>query len=262
MRYCLVILKNNHIYEIHNYSQFWHSNNLNEKNLKDIVNFTHEFVSEEELLNYLIYLNLIPKSYQNGTLGICYYKNKTAQPKLLPYGLSYSLDKEFYNPQTLLYYYIFHLTNEEFMTEFLEKYYLYLKNVPIFQNSLDFLYYNYQNFKSNYLLRNEGAIEMEYFIANYSRKKSNPLEQDFTRLRDLAMFAINFQRNFKQNKEITRKEDSSLLQLELQHYETLLNNPDRSWEEYQIYQKKIAELQTLIAEEEKENLKISRRLKK
>ena len=79
MKYSLVVYLKNKSHIISGYSKIPGFEHLDETKLKDIVSFTNEFETEQELICYLIETNLLPKEFFTGTIGINYYKSKTSK---------------------------------------------------------------------------------------------------------------------------------------------------------------------------------------
>ena len=259
MRYSLVVNYKGKSFEINNYAKALGFDDVNESKLKDIVELTNEFDNERDLIDLLIYLKILPKDFSNGKIGINYYKSKTAEPKLLQYGLSFKEDKKFFDTIFLKYYFCEKLTNDDFMKLFLNKYFLHLKDVFVFAYDLDHIRFSYEYYKQYQTLPKDAEESMTRFVEVYCRKKSKDgyYKADFTRIRDLAMFAINYERQFvrkPKTKTGTTLEDLEMLK---NHYEVLLQNDTLSDEERNMYIIAIKNIQNKL---ELDNIHLSRRM--
>ena len=80
---------------------------------------------------------------------------------------------------------------------------------------------------------------MAWFITLYSKKKNrnNDEEIDYTKLRDLAMFVANYEKNHTRNKKL--KFAPKLIQEEINHYAKMLESNDLTTEERDAYEKRI-----------------------
>ena len=226
MKYSLVVYLKNDCYEITGYSKIPGFEHINEEKLKDIVEFTNEFEHEQELICYLIDEGLLPKKFFKGTLGIQYQKRKNTSPKMLQYGISFKEDKKFYDTIFLKYYYKEKLTNPDFMKLFIEKYYTYLREIPIFRAEMGHIRYGYEFYLRNKYLPDGCERDMATFVEIYCRKKSKDgyYKADFTRIRDLAMFAINYERTYEvEVKKTTEKVFKVKAQNENQALEVITN---------------------------------------
>ena len=237
MKYGLVVYLKNECYKIEGISKIPGFEYINESKLKDIVEFTNEFENEQELICYLIDEGLLPKKFFKGSLGINFYKGKNNPPKTLQYGVSFKEDKKFFDTIFLKYYFREKLTNPTFMKAFVDKYYTYLRETPIFREEMGHIRYGYEFYlRNNYLP--EGTEQfMATFIEIYCRKKSKDgyYKADFTRIRDLAMFAINYERTYE--REMIERPNNTVEDLELMidHYYTLMRNDMLSEEEMEAY---------------------------
>lgn len=244
MKYSLVVYLKNKSHIISGYSKIPGFEHLDETKLKDIVSFTNEFETEQELICYLIETNLLPKEFFTGTIGINYYKSKTAEPKTLQYGVSFKEDKKFFDTIFLQYYFKRNLNNKNFMSAFIHKYYTYLKDVYAFSEELKYLNYSYNCLVKENYVPEEAEEFMAKFITVYCRKKSKDgyYKADFTKIRDLAMFAINYERNFIRvpvERPIRPVED---IELAISHYNELLENSITD-EEIEAYTNKLNKLE-------------------
>ena len=245
MKYSLVVYLKNDCYEITGYSKIPGFEHINEEKLKDIVEFTNEFEHEQELICYLIDEGLLPKKFFKGTLGIQYQKGKNTSPKMLQYGISFKEDKKFYDTIFLKYYYKEKLTNPDFMKLFIEKYYTYLREIPIFREEMGHIRYGYEFYLRNKYLPDGCERDMATFVEIYCRKKSKDgyYKADFTRIRDLAMFAINYERTYE--RELIERPNNTVEELEMMidHYNLLIRNDALSEEEMDAYTDAINKLE-------------------
>lgn len=249
MKYSLVVHLNKECYKIEGISKLPGFEYIDDTKLKDIVTFTNEFEHEQELICFLIDAGLLPKKYFRGTLGINFYKGKNIPPKTLQYGVSFQEDKKFFDTIFLKYYYKDKLTNPDFMKAFMEKYYAYLKDISIFSEEMSSIRYGYEYFLRNHYLPEGIEQDMATFIEIYCRKKSKDgyYKADFTRIRDLAMFAINFERTYE--REVVERPSNSIEDLEMmiEHYHTLMRNDMLSEEEIEAYTNAINRLEKELA---------------
>lgn len=245
MRYGLVVVLGNESYEVKNYSKIPGFEHIKENKLKDIVEFTNNFEHEQELISYLIKEELLPKKYFKGNIMINYYKSKNTPPKVLQYGISFKEDKKFFDTIFLKHYFCNHLTNNAFMISFINKYYKYLKDVGIFSESINYIKYCYEYYKNHEILPPRANEEMHRFIDIYCSKKSKDgfYKADFTRIRDLAMFAINFERD---NIRIPIERPTNTIEeieMLLSHYYELMRNDTLTVEEMDAYENAVNNLE-------------------
>lgn len=248
MRYSLVKYNRQNVEDITGFAKICDIPNLNEESLADIVKFTNTFKDESELWDFLTYSGLIgPQITRDNSLGIAYYAGKNSTPSILPYGLSFREDKKFFNVEFLKSYFTNRVRNVDFMDYFLSKYYDRLKNANLFSYTMQCL----NNAFNHYILHHElpqSTIEkMLNFIEDYTYKKDKNGNKviNFTRVRELAMFAISYERLFIRKREPIIKDNSKDINMEISHYETLLNEDNLSLEERTIYENKIKELQII-----------------
>lgn len=244
MKYSLIVYLDNKSQTVKGFSKIDGFKHLDESKLKDIVSFTNEFNNEQELISYLIEEELIPKDYFNGTLGIKYQKSKNDEGKILQYEVSFKEDKKFFDTIFLQYYFKQNLNNKEFMKAFIEKYYTYLKDVAVFSNELRNINYSYKCLVNNNYIPDGTKDMMGSFITHYCRKKSKEgyYKADFTKIRDLAMFAINYEREYIREPIERPNRSSEDIKLEIEHYATLLQNSILI-EEYEAYQQRLTKLE-------------------
>lgn len=237
MRYSLVIYLNNECFEIKNYSKIPGFEHINETKLKSIVEFTNNFSHEQELICYLIEEELIPQKYFKGTLEINYYKGKNSNPKTLQYGISFKEDKKFFDTIFLKHYYSNKITNLTFMKAFIKKYYTYLKDIKIFSESIGYINFCYEQYKDYDRIPEYAHEYMTKFIDIYCTKKGKDgfYKADFTRIRDLAMFAINYERDHERI-PIERPENTvEEIQIMIDHYKDFFRHGDLTEEELDTY---------------------------
>lgn len=250
MRYSLIVYKDNNTYEIKDYSKYIGFKEIKENTLEGIINFTNIFTSKEDLTDFLIEFSLIPKEYINGTFHIGYRNKKSNTIKLLQYGISFNEDIKFFEPDFLINYFIQNITTLEFMELFFKKYYDYLKNVSAFAEELNFINYAYN------IYLNENQIFLEYqkamrkFVSKYLKTKDSKgnYKYSISKIRDLAMFTINYERTFVRSKNNELNDDNKTLEYlknQLSHYENLVNDEGITIEEYEAY---IYEIEKLKAE--------------
>ena len=222
---------------------------INDKSLKDIVKFTNKFNSERDLKETLLYTGIISKDSLASDFAINFYRGKNHQAQMLPYGISYKKDKKFFDFDYLLSFYLAKQKNSQFMSIFLSKFYQKLKDISIFSD----LYYikDCDDYYDTYgILLPEAADAMTGFLNNYCyrRDKDGIRVIDFSRIRELAMLAINFENNRKKEERetiVTMIED---LKTELFHYKSLLQNSALTYEQTQVYENEVLKLERKISE--------------
>lgn len=249
MRYSLVICNGNNFTEIKNYTDTLGFYDLDETKLSSIVKFTSSFNNENELKETLLLTDLLDRKDILGTLRIAYYRGKNSDGQLLPYGLSYKRDKHYYSTPFLESYFARMLTNYEFMDTFILKYAYHLGTRLYFSEELRYITNSYRNFKEYGFLYEQTDYYMKKFVKKYTTRKNNKTGRyvtDFTRLRELAMFAITFEEVYvRENSTQTEDIEDTILkiELELEHYNTLVMQEDISEEEKDHYQNKIDSLE-------------------
>ena len=245
MRYSLTVYNKSKFHDIKDYTKIPGFEHIEEQKIKGIIDFTNQFDSEYDLLDYLLENELIPEEFSNGTLGIHFYKNKTSEPKLLQYGISFQEDKKYFDTIFLQYYYQRMLQNPQFMEAFIKKYYEYLKNVPIFQEELKYLRYSYNHYVEHGYLPDHSIGCMGTFVTLYCRKKGKDGEYkaDFTKIRDLAMFAIDFERKNNRTEKHSPKFTIRQITNLITHYENILEDGNVTDEQRDVYIEEINKLE-------------------
>lgn len=252
MLYDLVIYRNDCSTDYINIKGF-----LNDSSLQGIVDFTNTFTNRNELLEYLFNIGVITYEYIDGVFKIHSRRGKASEPKLIPYGLSYEIEKKFFSLDYLANYYVEHIDDEDFITSFLQKYYNYLRHNPRVNSELyqiSFCRTYYKQFGYYYDEHHEGNISrkdaMRNFVYKYAQRTSKGQNViNILTLRDLAMFAINYNRDKTQNNpevSMDNKENSHSIKDEIRHYKQLLSELSPFDEAYEIYQNKIEELEQEI----------------
>ena len=244
MKYCLVYYNTENIIEIKNYMN--QENLRDETSLKEITNFTSQFTDEDELFFYLINCGSLPNDLNTATFGIGIKKNKTNEIKILPYGVSYARDQKFFDFKRLSNFFITHISDEDFMNNFFDRYYKNLINVSFFQTSLTIIKNGYNKFCETGLIPANVYPAMSDFLLKYTIKKNanNRKTRDFTRLRDLAMFVINYirEKNLRDKPIISCDEDIDEINILITHYENLLKDEGLEPEVREIYESAIVNL--------------------
>jgi len=250
MKYSLAIHKNGHeTLDIKNYGVLVDSLEYNEEKLEDIITFTNDFENEEALIESLLTFNLIPKEYYNGTIGIRYYKNKDAEPRILKFGVSYKEDAHMFNIDSLIATYNEYLEDNEFMEAFTNQYTYLFKNNRVLSELIANISFIYRK-RNNEGLRGEEydlyRSKMRKFILTYCTHKNRDGQYAPTiaGIRELAMFSINYERKKQKPKENKFKNPNYIRNLKaaLHHYEELLKTEGLENEEYQAYNNKIEKL--------------------
>lgn len=237
MKYCLVVNLNNEYYEIQGFSKIPGFDHLDETKIKDIVSFTNEFETEQEMICYLIETGLLPNKFFKGNLGINYYKSKNAKPKILQHGVSFKEDRKFFDTTFLQYYFAGKLNDLNFMESFITRFYSYLKDVGVFSEDLRFINYSYNCILNNNSVPSYADEAMINFVRIYCRKKGKDgyFKADFTRIRDLAMFAIQYERDFIRV-PIERPEHTvEELETLINHYQRLIDGGNLDEEQIAAY---------------------------
>lgn len=245
MRYSLVVYLNQECFEVKGYSKLPGFEHIKEDKLKGIVEFTNNFEHEQELISYLIEEGIIPQKYFHGNLEINYFKGKNTPPKTLQYGVSFQEDKKFFDTMFLKHYYRHMLTNITFMNAFINKYYQYLRDIRVFSEVIGYINYSYEQYKNYEHLPEYASEYMSKFIDIYCSKKGKDgfYKADFTRIRDLAMFAINYERD---NIRIPIERPTNTvheIEMLLHHYEELSRNDTLTQEEQEAYDNAIHKLE-------------------
>lgn len=245
MKYGLIVQLGKETYEVKGYSKIAGFEHINEEKLKSIVEFTNNFEHEQELISYLIDEGLLPKKFFKGDAHINYYKGKNTQPKTLQYGISFMEDKKYFDTIFLKHYYCNKLNNPRFMKSFLNKYYTYLKDIGVFREQICYINYCYDYYFKNEMLPNGAYDAMTKFIEIYCSKKSKDgfYKADFTRIRDLAMFAINYER---ENIRIPiERPEHTIEEIEpiIGHFNELIQNDTLTEEETEAYENAINKLE-------------------
>lgn len=238
MKYYLIIGNAKNGVKI-DFSKLKEFKSLDSHKLKDIVKFTHSFISEQELILYLKYNGLVDRNFDNITIGI--YKNEKEDEKLekLRYGVSFKNDSMFYDIEQLKHYFIRNLTSTKFMKSFIGKYYAIYEakkgkinnNDPLVM--IPSIYSIYMYYLNNGRILQDGEAIMEEFITRYCH--------DYANLRDLAMFVIDY--NKKRNNIKSNIETIKELKTELLHYKFILENSSITEEQQLAYQNKIKRLE-------------------
>ncbi len=245
MKYSLGIRKKNcKPLEITGFNKLPGFEHLSDTSLEDIVKFTHSFDNEVELAHFLIQNNLMPNIYFSGEFGIDYFKSKKdSEGKTLQYGISFQNDKKFYDTRFLQEYFSYHLKEDEFREKFLQKYYTQLKNVPIFKADLEnikYKYYRKNPYQESYL----NSVYSFIFYYTHTKNKNNEYMPNFTRIRDLAMFAIDYKRRNEFDYPLPDMDIDSLNVMKY-HYEELLQG-ELLEEERLAYEKQLSNIEEQI----------------
>jgi len=253
MKYSLAIYKNHYDYiEINNFSYIAEHEGLEESSLKDIITFTQEFENEKDLIETLIEAQMLPLAYANGTPAILSYKSKDANPKKLPYDVSYNKEKDFFDISYLRAYYMDKFKDIKFIEKFIQRYYDELRPIPVYKMLFvaikDFYVSNTPfydlEFKDQLYLKDS----MDFFVTTYTKKRTgnNIYQPSISKIRELAMFAINFERITTAdyvNEKFDINEYTKNLKILLDHYISLTENPDQSEEVYDYNMNMVTKLQ-------------------
>ena len=231
----------------------------NDSTLQGIINFTTSFENHNALMKTLCEEGYIPLTYINGVFRIHWRRGIKSEAKLMPYGLAYNTESKFFSIPFLINYFVQNMNSIEFMDAFIAKYYNYLKSNPIIiqeLNYINFCHVYYKQFGKHY---NEEHIEsttreraMRSFVEKYTHKINSKKQiiENPRAIRDLAMFAINYERNKNnynpEDATITiddLKSDTPEIKNELRHYRILISTLSTDDEQYSFYESKIKELE-------------------
>lgn len=245
MKYCLSIHKKNLppciITGFNKIAGFEH---LNPTTLPGIVEFTHSFENEIQLIYFLMENNLVSKDYFNGEFGIDYFKRKNdLRGRTLQYGISFQGDIPFYNTQFLQMYFAEHLKEADFAKAFIKKYYRQLKDVPLFHEELEYIRIHYSKKNPYYEKVKNSAYTFVYYYTTI--RKGDKYIPNFTRIRDLAMFVINYERKFSLDISLPEADLDTLNNM-IDHYENFLRQDNLLEEERIAYEKQIDTLQEQV----------------
>ena len=214
MKYCLIYIDNG----FKELTQLGEYEGFNEHYLRSFVEFAWKFQDEDCLKEYLYYKGLIDSL--NGHFSLGYYKGGNV--RILPYSLAYAKDKKYFDINKLLDYYNSHLTDKKFMDQFIDKFVTPLKNTPKLGLALNSIYKDYQRFLSTNLVSNDMHSLMNSFILNYVNVRTKDgVKESFNRLRELAMFVIQFKNNNEVNNTVNNEES---IKLQIEHYRELLSD--------------------------------------
>lgn len=258
MIYDLVVYKNEITSEYLDIKGF-----KNDSTLQGIIDFTSTFKNHYELMKTLCEEGFLPLSYINGNFKIHSRRSKDSEPRLLPYGISYANESKFFSLSFITDYFVRNMDSEEFIDSFIQKYCKYLKNNNSINSELSYLSFcrqYYKQYNKFYDEQHSDSIPrqtvMRKFIEKHThRKNKNEIVLNETAIRELAMFAINHERNKNNHNpdEITitiddLKSDANELKNELKHYRTLLKSLNPNDEEYAFYESKVQELEQELQE--------------
>ena len=276
MAYTLAIHKKGYeTFNIKNYSEILLDENYDETSLKNIVNFIHEYDSEEELVEYLWQCGILPINYKDGTIAIRKYtKKKPEDIKTLDYGVSYHGDEKYYSTSFLISYYsniydpVRMNTLKSLSDTFSYKFKAIIEELEQ-RNTKDTKIRKYENLRmilSNiyYLadmaekgfISGEEELELrrkigEFFTKYCTHQKQNKYEESFPELRNVAMFTIDYERKHLRTparNKFKDKEAIDKLSKTLKYYLNLLNDPNLSEEQRDAYNLYIDEIETKITE--------------
>lgn len=236
MKYCLIYIDDG----FKELTQLGEYEGFNEHYLRSFVEFAWKFQDEDCLKEYLYYKGLIDSL--NGHFSLGYYKGGNV--RILPYSLAYAKDKKYFDINKLLDYYNSHLTDKKFMDQFIDKFVTPLKNTPKLGTVLTAIYEDYQSFLNTNLISNDIHTLMNNFILNYVNVRTNEgIKESFTRLRELAMFVIQFKNSNEENNTIKNEES---IKLQIEHYKELLSDESLEPEVKEAYTEALKDLQLTL----------------
>ncbi len=249
MKYYLIYTDGPNFGKITGFSKFV-AMPIDENKLSDIVKFTNTFKNYQELLDFLYYNGLIPS--MNYKLNIAYINGKNGILHILPFGISFKNEAKYFDIKHLNNYLVNHMGDENFMNAFLDRYYSYLRNTPNVGTFIKNIKRNYEYFLTSHLMPLDSRLDMEDFLTNYTIKKSNnTTKREFAKLRDVAMFVIDYQR--RKEKKNNRGNNEELIR-QIKHLKELLKDEYLSKEVSESYEAKISNLEDLINPERRRRL--------
>jgi hypothetical protein len=226
--------------------------------LRSIVDFTTSFENPEALKGYLEQQSLISPDDDISGLRICKYQSKNSKPALIPHGIAYKEDAKYFSYGYVLDYYKGHITDLNFMNTFLKTYYDRYKDILAFSDILYLKYFQrtletYGHVTDEELNRARGAMGFfvkrfcfrETTIENkaknkgtktlYTTKNNKEYKQSFLATIELAMLAIDYEREKDPNLQINKNiEEIKKLRVQLEYYKDLLEKCANN-EEYLAY---------------------------
>ncbi len=241
MHYGLMICMPGAYKEIAGYSKVPGFNDLDENALTDIIRFTTSFENNNELFNFLKDTNLIPENMQKGYFNIALFKGKNVS--ILPYGIPYACDKKFYDINYLKFHFATHFRNLDFMYHFISEFYNPLKDVPIYREDLKCIRDSVETYKNEGIVVTEAVSAMENFIRMYSTKKrpDGKYVINFLNMHKLVMFTSLYRK--RPSELIKSPSEMEMIEMEIKHYQQLLDNSDLTIEQTEIYTDKINDLE-------------------
>ena len=241
MHYGLMICMPGAYKEIAGYSKVPGFNDLDENALTDIIRFTTSFENNNELFNFLKDTNLIPENMQKGYFNIALFKGKNVS--ILPYGIPYECDKKFYDINYLKFHFATHFRNLDFMYHFISEFYNPLKDVPIYREDLKCIRDSVETYKNEGIVVTEAVSAMENFIRMYSTKKrpDGKYVINFLNMHKLVMFTSLYRK--RPSELIKSPSEMEMIEMEIKHYQQLLDNSDLTIEQTEIYTDKINDLE-------------------
>ena len=212
---------------------------LNANDLRDIITFTLSFLNEYELKKWLFDNSLINKEEASCELAIAFYKNKNSEARRLPFGVPYAPEEKFFDLDFLRLYYGDQLDNPEFMENFFDIYYPKCKDIT-YLSSINGVYNGYYSDVQDQETQGDTFAALLEFVDKYTTRKdkNGHTVDDFSRLRELAMFAVHNERIRNYSAGIDTIKD---LKLRLEHYQNLLQNAI-TLEEEEAYEHEILKL--------------------
>ena len=242
MRYGLMICMPGASKEIAGYSKIPGFDNLNENALTDIIRFTTSFKDYNELLNFLKDTNLLPENFKNGYLNIALFKGKK-DIVFLPYGIPYECDKKFYDINYLKFHFSTNFRNLDFMHHFISEFYIPLKDVPIYREDLRSIRNGIETYKNEGIVATDAISAMENFVRIYSTKKraDGKYVINFLNMHKLVMFTSLYRK--RPNELVKSPSEMETIEMEIKHYQELLDNSDLTIEQTETYTDKINDLE-------------------
>ena len=242
MRYGLMICMPGAFKEIAGYSKIPGFVDLDENSLTDIIRFTTSFENNNELFNFLKDTDLIPEDLQKGYFNIALFKGKN-DVVILPYGIPYACDKKFYDINYLKFHFATHFRNLDFMYHFISEFYNPLKDVPIYREDLSCIRDGVETYKNEGIIATEAISTIESFVKIYCTKKKNDNNYviNFLNVHKLVMFTSLYRK--RPNELVKLPSELELIEMEIKHYQELINNGDLTIEQIETYTDKINDLE-------------------
>lgn len=262
MAYVLQINNKGNIVDVIGYSKLPNYENLNETSLNDICEFTTSFFDEYFLLSYLQQNSIADAALHNVNFQII-RRYKNGNEKVLEHNIPFSPDKNYLNLSELKKVYLSLITDIHFFEAFIEKYYDYLSQVPIYAETLHQLRTCYNYFATYNTFPTLSSECIYNFVHNYCTKKdeNNEYKTNFKNVLELAMFAKNYERhNLSIRNDLDIDEDDEKYINELYAIQSnltnILNENNITDEQREEYEKELERISIIFRQN---NISLTRR---